>query len=125
MAGAADVPYLDCMPKLALPSILVLVAFAATYVPAAAAADSPSAHQAIQCGDISTSNGGVVRYINTYRMTCKTARQIARKAKGKKYTALDSNYTCVPKKSSGISGLGYFCKNSGKTRTLGFLYYSP
>jgi len=101
------------------------VAVAALCIPAAATAGEPTAHQAAQCGTISTSNGGEARFLNTYRMTCRTARRIARKARGKKYMALDGKFTCTPKQSSGISGLSYFCKNSGTTRSLGFIYRAP
>ena len=105
-------------------TLLVLVAAVAfATLPAAASADSPTARQAIQCGTISTSNGGQARFINTYRMKCATARKIARKARGRKYTALA--FTCKPKRTSGISGLSYLCKNSSASRSLGFIYRAP
>lgn len=104
--------------------IAVAVAVAALCLPAAAAtADSPTARQALQCGTISTSNGGQARFINTYRMKCDTAARIARKARGRRYTAL--KFTCKAKRTSGISGLSYLCKNPGATRSLGFIYRAP
>ena len=100
-----------------------VVASALCLPAAAASADSPTARQAIQCGTISTSNGGQARFINTYRMKCDTATRIARKARGSRYTAL--KFTCKPKRTSGISGLSYLCKNSAATRSLGFIYRAP
>ena len=99
------------------------VVASALCLPAVVSADSPTARQAIQCGTISTSNGGQARFINTYRMKCGTARQIAKKARGRKYTA--QAFTCKAKRTSGISGLSYLCKNSGATRSLGFIYRAP
>jgi len=56
-------------------------------------------------------------------MKCDTATRIARKARGSRYTAL--KFTCKPKRTSGISGLSYLCKNSAATRSLGFIYRAP
>ena len=98
---------------------------AALCLPAVAGADSPAARQAIQCGSVATANGGDARYLNTYRMSCDTARRIAKKARGGRYTAIDGKFTCTPKRSNGVTGLSYFCKNNGTTRSLGFLYYAP
>ena len=91
---------------------------------AAAASSGPRADPALQCPSVTTSNGGTARYLNTYRMRCETAMKIARKARGRRYSAIDGKYTCRPKQSDGVSGLSYFCRNAGSTRTLGFLYYA-
>ena len=99
------------------------VVASALCLPAAVSAESPTARQALQCGTISTSNGGQARFINTYRTTCRTATRVAKKARGRKYTAL--GFMCKPKKTSGISGLSYLCKNSGATGSLGFIYRAP
>ena len=56
-------------------------------------------------------------------MKCPTANRIARKARGRKDTALA--LTCKPKRTSGISGLSYLCTNSAATRSLGFIYRAP
>jgi len=83
------------------------------------------ARQAIPCGTFSTSNGGQARFINTFRLSCRTAVQIAKKARGRRYTALNGKFTCKPSRSEGISGVSYLCKNSGSTRSLGFIYRAP
>ena len=106
-------------------SMAVVAVAAALCIPASAIGDPPIAHQALQCGTISTSNGGEARFINTYRVKCSSAKKIARKAKGKAYKALDKKFTCKPKQTSGISGLSYFCKTKGTTRSLGFIYRAP
>lgn len=106
------------------PRMTAALIAAALSLPVAAAAGPPSARQALQCGSVSTFNGGESRYLNTYQMSCDTARRIAKKARGRKYTALDK-YTCRPKRSAGVYGLSYLCKNSGATRSVGFLYYAP
>ena len=107
------------------PSLALAFVAAAVALPTAAVAHPPVARTAIQCGTISTSNGGQARFLNTYRMRCDAARRIARKARGRRYTALAGKFTCKPKRTSGISGLSYFCQNSGTTRSLGFIYRAP
>ena len=55
-------------------------------------------------------------------MSCPTARKVAKRANGKKYTAFE--YTCEkPKRSAATGSLFYDCQK-GKTG-IGFRYAKP
>jgi hypothetical protein len=88
-----------------------------------AGASGPTAHESLQCGSASTSNGGVAAYINAIRVSCPRARKVARHARGqKRYSA--SGFTCRRHKPSpGTSSPIYDCRNGNKD--IGFTYHKP
>jgi hypothetical protein len=79
--------------------------------PAGAAASST------KCGSVKTRNGGQARFIFAQKVSCTSARSIAKKANGKTYKY--GGFTCRP-----VAGL-YGCSKPGTTRSVGFSYRKP
>src|SRR3954447_1347366 len=93
-----------------------IVTLLAPAAPAVAGA-SPIAHAAGSCGDVKTHNGGVAKAVYANKVTCTTARRVARRAKGKRYHA----YGCVCKPIAGL----YSCYKPGTSKGIGFSYHRP
>ena len=95
-------------------------------VATARAGDSqgPTAQASLECGGVTTKNGGVADYINIIgaKMSCRTARKVAKSAKGKKYEA--SGYSCKKPKRSTVTGSLFYNCQKGKTG-IGFRYAKP
>jgi hypothetical protein len=96
--------------------LVTLLATAALAAPAVAGA-SPIAHAAGSCGDVKTHNGGVAKAVYGNKVTCATARRVAKRAKGKRYHAY--GFTCKP-----VAGL-YSCYKPGTSKGIGFSYHRP
>jgi hypothetical protein len=92
---------------------------AATTVAAALAATVPVHAAGIpktnKCGNVATSNGAKAQYIRAYKVGCKTAKAVARRANGKKsFTA--SRFTCQK------TGPTYLCTKPKSKSTIVFTY---
>jgi hypothetical protein len=90
---------------------------AATMALAGAGAGPATAASATKCGNVKTSNGGQARSITVRKVSCKSARAIAKRASGKNYKAY--GLTCRP-----LVGL-YVCTKRGTTKTVSFGYRKP
>jgi hypothetical protein len=101
-------------------SLLAVVAL--VFVPAGAGADAVAFKD---CGQVNTNNGGKARSIQATGGTpCRTARRVARRAKGRRYTAL--RYTCYkPTRVPGEFNKLYGCAKPGTGRGIGFFYKGP
>jgi hypothetical protein len=84
---------------------------------ALAGAGPATAASATKCGNVKTSNGGQARSITVRKVSCKSARAIAKRAKGKSYKAY--GLTCRP-----LAGL-YVCAKPGTAKTVSFAYRKP
>lgn len=84
---------------------------------ALAGAGPATAASATKCGNVKTSNGGQARSITVRKVSCKSARAIAKRANGRNYKAY--GLTCRP-----LVGL-YLCSKPGTARTVGFAYRKP
>lgn len=109
-------------PALALCAVSALMA---STVPALADSGAPQARAAAKCGTVTTFNGGKARYVNTVGVRCRIGRKVARRAKGKRYTAF--GFDCKPRRSEGLSGKLYGCGRvkNGKGQGVGFIYSAP
>jgi len=106
-----------------IPVVLLAVIAGLICLPGAAATGGPVAHQSVQCGSVSTKNGGEARYINAIIVNCSKARAVAKKARGqRKYKS--SRMTCK-RKAKTISGVGYNCTRTGLKGGVGFIYIKP
>ena len=109
-------------------SIALSAAAAALLVPATgspgAAADQPKAQAAKACGAVKARNGGRARSIAaTGGTSCRTARKVARRARGRRYRAF--GYRCFPTRVSGEYNRLYGCSKAGTGRGIGFFYKRP
>ena len=101
-----------------------LICLCAPVAVAGAEDQRPTARASLECGGVTTNNGGVADYLNIIgdKMSCRVARKVARRAKGKKYTAF--GWTCKkPKRSEATGSLFYAC-HKGQTG-IGFRYAKP
>ncbi len=105
------------------PAVLFAVIAGLMCLPGAAAAGEPVAHQSVQCGSVSTNDGGEARYINAIQVNCSKARKIAKKARGQR-TYKSLQMTCKRKRKT-ISGVGYNCTRRGLKGGVGFIYIKP
>ena len=98
----------------------------AAYLPSSASG-SPGAEAARSCRSVTTLNGGHANFINTSGRgaTCRAARRVARRAKGRRYTAL--GFTCTPRGRYSSTGRLYGCGGviNGQARGIGFYYKRP
>lgn len=102
------------LPLLALAIALV--------VPADASADAAAAFK--DCGQVKARNGGKARSIQATGGTkCRTARRVARRAKGRRFSAL--GYKCFPTRVPGEFNKLYGCAKPGTRRGIGFFYKAP
>lgn len=105
------------------PVVLFAVIAGLMCVPGAAAAGGPVALQSVQCGSVSTNDGGEARYINAIGVNCSKATKIAKRARGqRKYRSFQM--TCKRKRKT-ISGVGYNCTRRGLNGGVGFIYITP
>jgi hypothetical protein len=91
--------------------------FAAAATLALAGTGPATAAGAARCGNVKTNNGGKARSITVQKVSCKSARTIAKRANGKIYKA--SGLTCRP------LGSLYACVKPGTARTVSFAYLKP
>ncbi len=88
------------------------------------AAAQPEARSSKACGAIKARNGGRARSIAaTGGTSCRTARKVARRARGRRYRAF--GYRCVPTRVSGEYNRLYGCSKAGTGRGIGFFYKRP
>jgi hypothetical protein len=106
--------------RIMLFSLLAVVAL--LLVPAGASAEAAALKD---CGQVNTNNGGKARSIQATGGTpCRAARRVARRAKGRRYTAL--GYTCYkPIRVPGEFNKLYGCAKPGTSRGIGFFYRGP
>jgi hypothetical protein len=90
---------------------------AATLALAGAGAGPATAASATKCGNVKTSNGGQARSITVRKVSCRSARTIAKRANGKNYKA--SGLTC-----RSFAGL-YMCSKPGTAKSVAFAYRKP
>jgi hypothetical protein len=90
---------------------------AATAALALGAAGPAAAAAPATCGNVKTTNGGTAKNIHAQRISCTSARAIAKKANGKIYKA--SGFTCA--RTAGA----YVCFKKGSTRRILFIYNKP
>jgi hypothetical protein len=89
-------------------------------VPAGASAEAAAAKR---CGQVTAHNGGKARTIvATGGTKCRTARRVARRATGRRYSAL--GYKCFPTSVPGEFNRLYGCAKSGGGG-VGFFYKGP
>jgi hypothetical protein len=99
----------------------LLVVFAALLAPASAPAEAAAPKR---CGQVNANNGGKARTIvATGRTKCRMARRVARRAKGRRYTAL--GYKCFPTTVPGEFNKLYGCATTGGRSGVGFFYKGP
>jgi hypothetical protein len=105
--------------------LALVAALAALLVPATAtSAEAPTAHAARDCGQVNAHNGGKARSIQAISgASCRTARRVARRAKGRRFTAL--GYKCFPTRVPGEFNKLYGCANSRTRGGVGFFYKGP
>jgi hypothetical protein len=101
---------------------LSLLAVAAVlFVPAGAGAEAVAFKD---CGQVNARNGGKARTIQATGGTkCRTARRVARRAKGRKYTAF--GFECRPTRVPGEFNKLYGCARPGTGKGIGFFYKGP
>jgi hypothetical protein len=100
----------------------LLAVLAALLVPAGAAAEAAASFK--PCGQVNARNGGKARYIAaTGGTTCRAARRVARRAKGRRFTAL--GYECRPTRVPGEFNKLYGCAKPGTRKGIGFYYKGP
>ncbi|WP_445150427.1 hypothetical protein [Baekduia sp. Peel2402] len=95
--------------------LLAAAALLAASTTAFAAKVPPGAENTKKCGNVATSNGGKAKYIRASKVSCTTAKAVAKRAKGKSYSANGFGCTFV----SGI----YLCKKG--TGSVAFQYKKP
>jgi hypothetical protein len=83
----------------------------------AAGPATAAAAAAKKCGNVTTRNGGKALYINAQKLSCRSARTIARRANGKTYKS--SGFTC-----RSLVGL-YSCTKPGTSKNVAFSYRKP
>jgi hypothetical protein len=99
----------------------LLAALAVLFVPAAAGADTVAFKD---CGQVNTRNGGQARSIQATGGTkCRTARRVARRAKGRRFTAF--RFECRPTRVPGEFNKLYGCARPGTGKGIGFFYKGP
>jgi hypothetical protein len=100
-------------------SLLAVVAL--LFVPADASAEAAGR----DCGQVNTRNGGKARSIQATGGTpCRVARRVARRAKGRRFSAL--GYVCYrPTRVPGEFNRLYGCAKPGTSRGIGFFYKGP
>jgi hypothetical protein len=90
-------------------------------VPAGAGAESAAFKD---CGQVNAHNGGKARSIQATGGTkCRTARRVARRAKGRRFTAL--RFECRPTRVPGEFNKLYGCARPGTGKGIGFFYKGP
>jgi len=101
----------------------LLAVVVALLVPVGAASADAASYK--KCGEVNARNGGKARSIvATGRTTCRTARRVARRAKGRRFTTL--GYKCFPQRVPGEFNKLYGCAHLGGTRRgVGFFYKGP
>jgi len=67
--------------------LLAAAALLAACTTAFAAKVPPGAENTKKCGNVATSNGGKAQYIRASKVSCTTAKTVAKRAKGKNYSA--------------------------------------
>jgi hypothetical protein len=93
----------------------------ALLAPAGASAEAAALKD---CGQVNANNGGKARSIQATGGTkCRTARRVARRAKGRRFSAL--GYQCFPTRVPGEFNKLYGCAKSGTSRGVGFFYRGP
>lgn len=92
----------------------LLAAAAATAALSLAGAGPADAGGSAKCGAVRTTNGGSARNVIAIRISCKSAKAIAKKANGRTYKA--SGFTC-----RSFSGL-YACSKPGSVKSVAFAY---
>jgi len=95
-----------------------LLAACTTTTTAFAATPPPGAQNTKKCGNVATSNGGKARYIRASKTNCTTAKAVAKRAKGKNYSA--SGFSC-----NLVSGIYLCTKSGGKKGSVVFQYKKP
>jgi hypothetical protein len=113
---------------LTLAAVLAVSALAVGGAATAVADSSPSANAARSCKNIRTRNGGSAQFINTSGrgLTCRTARRVARRARGKRvYRYL--GFKCTGRKQRGEFSRLYGCGrvHHGNAQGIGFFYARP
>jgi hypothetical protein len=113
---------------LLMAAVLAIAVLAISGAGVAGADSSPSANAAKTCKNIRTNNGGSAQFINTTGkgLSCKTARRVAKRAKGKrKYAAL--GFECTGRKQRGEFQRLYGCGrvHNGNAQGIGFFYAKP
>lgn len=99
----------------------LLVLLAVLLAPAGASAEAASFKD---CGQVNANNGGKARSIQATGGTkCRTARRVARRAKGRRFSAL--GYKCFPTRVPGEFNKLYGCAKPGTGRGVGFFYKGP
>lgn len=98
-----------------VPILAAAAALLAASTTAFAATPPPGAQNTKKCGNVATSNGGKAQYIRASKISCTTAKAVAKRAKGKNYSA--NGFGCTF-----YSGI-YRCQK-GKG-TLAFQYKKP
>jgi hypothetical protein len=102
-------------------TLALLVVLAALLAPVSASAEVAAPKK---CGQVNANNGGKARTIvATGRTKCRTARRVARRATGRRYTAL--TYKCFPTTVPGEFNKLYGCAKSGSRGGVGFFYKGP
>jgi hypothetical protein len=87
-------------------------------------AERVGAHAFKDCGQVNANNGGKARSIQATGGTkCRTARRVARRAKGRRFSAL--GYECFPTRVPGDFNKLYGCAKPGTSRGVGFFYRGP
>ena len=101
--------------------VSLLAVVIALVVPSAASAEAAALKD---CGRVNANNGGKARSIQATGGTkCRTARRVARRAKGKKFSAL--GYECFPTRVPGEFNKLYGCARPGTGKGIGFFYKGP
>jgi hypothetical protein len=99
----------------------LLAAVAVLFVPAGAGAEAAAFKD---CGQVNARNGGKARTIQATGGTkCRTARRVARRAKGRRYTAF--GFECRPTRVPGEFNKLYGCAKPGTGKGIGFFYKGP
>jgi hypothetical protein len=90
---------------------------AATAALGLGAAGPATAAPSKRCGNVATSNGGKALAVRANKLSCASAKAIAKRANGKTYKS--SGYTCRE-----LAGL-YSCTKPGTSRSVSFGYRQP
>jgi hypothetical protein len=98
--------------------ILAAAALLAASTSALAASPPPGAQNTKKCGNVATANGGKARYIRASKVSCTTAKTIAKRARGKTYRA--NGFAC-----NLYSGIYLCTKPNGKAGSVAFQYKKP
>jgi hypothetical protein len=102
-------------------TISLLAVVAALLVPAGAGAEAVAFKD---CGQVNARNGGKARSIQATGGTkCRTARRVARRAKGRQFTAF--GFECRPTRVPGEFNKLYGCARPGTGKGIGFFYKGP